>query len=92
MPENQLKSINDRGTPLICNNRLAGLLSVIIPPGNDTASTGKACNESLKTLAYYTPVVRHVKWIHSIIGVNLPTSSDGKPAPIVPDSPPYQGM
>jgi len=90
VPENQLKSSNDRGAPLICNYRLVGLLSAIKPRGNDTETTSAACAESLNTVAYYTSVTTHVKWIHSIIGINLPASADGKPAPIVPDSPPYQ--
>lgn len=89
--ENQLKVSNDRGTPLICNNKLVGLLSMIIPPGNSTNSTADACHASLKTMAYYTRVSFYTQWLHSIIGVNLPASSDGKPAPIVPDSPPFQG-
>lgn len=88
---NQLKVSNDRGTPLVCNNKLVGLLSVIIPRSNSTNTTDAACDQNLQTMAYYTRVTTFVNWIHSIIGVNLPTTSDGKPTPIVPDAPPFQG-
>lgn len=81
----------DRGTPLICNNKIVGLLSVIIPPGNSTNTTMQTCDSSLKTMAYYTRVSPYNQWIHSKIGVYLPSPSDGKPVSIVPDSPPFQG-
>lgn len=91
MSENQLRLSNDRGTPLICNNKLAGLLSVIIPVGNSTNSTNQSCSTTLDTMAYYTKIAPYTKWIHSIIGVNLPEISNGQPAAIVPDAPPFQG-
>lgn len=89
--EDQLKISNDRGTPLVCNDKLVGLLSVIIPPKNDTNSTESLCSTNLRTMAYYIRVSNYIAWIHSVIGVNLPTTIDGKPTPIVPSSPPFHG-
>lgn len=84
----QLRQSNDRGTPLVCNDKLVGMLSTIIPPRNGTNTT-EVCAKNLQTMAYYTPVNNYVNWIHSMIGSHLPTSTDGKPNPIVPASPPF---
>lgn len=85
--ESQLRLNRDRGTALICDNKLAGLLSVIIP-SNVTNSTN--CAETKQTHAYFTKVALYEKWIHSIIAINAPEHTfDGKPIPIIPASPPY---
>lgn len=85
--ESQLRLNRDRGTALICDNQLAGLLSVIIP-SNITNSTN--CPETKQAPAYYTKVGIYEKWIHSIIAINSPEHTvDGKPIPIIPVSPPY---
>lgn len=85
--ESQLRLNRDRGTALICDNKLAGLLSVIIP-SNVTNSTN--CPETKQAPAYYTKVGIYEKWIHSIIAINSPEHTvDGKPIPIIPVSPPY---
>lgn len=92
VPETQLKFNRDRGTPLICeNSKLVGILSVIIP-ANMTNSIN-VCIRTLRTNAYYSKVSRYEKWIHSIIAVNSPTyTANGKPFPLVPLSPPFQGF
>lgn len=90
--ENQLKISNDRGTPLVCNDKLVGLLSVIIPPKNTTNATQSVCDNNLTTPAYYTRVAQYNAWIHSVIGVNLPATVDGQPQPVIPTSPPFHGM
>lgn len=87
--ENQLKISNDRGTPLICSNKLVGILSEILRPSNST--TNNTCTGSLKTTAYYTRVAPYSEWIHNVIGVNLPTGAGGEAVPVKPETPPYQG-
>lgn len=86
--ENQLKFNQDRGTPLVCNNKVVGLLSVIIPPGNGTNSTN-GCDSSLQTMAYYTRVGAFVDWVYATIGNSLPPSNNGQPNPLVPVAPPF---
>lgn len=89
IPENQLRVSRDRGTPLICNNKLAGLLSIIIPA--NTTNSADFCFKTLQTRAFYTNVALFEKWIHSVIAVNCPAyMADGNPIPIIPISPPYQ--
>ncbi|XP_055302820.1 trypsin-like isoform X2 [Sitodiplosis mosellana] len=89
IPADQLRLSRDRGTPLICDNKLAGLLSIIIP-ANTTNSTDN-CARTLKTNAAYVNVALYEKWIHSIIGINSPEhTADGKPINLIPASPPYQ--
>ena len=84
----QLKLSRDRGTPLICDNKLAGLLSIIIP-ANNTNSTD--CRKTLKTNAAYINMALYAKWIHNVIGVNSPEhTADGKPINLIPAAPPYQ--
>lgn len=90
LPENQLRLNRDRGTPLICDNKLAGLLSLIIPAAN-IINTTDDCSRTLLTRAYYTNIAIFEKWIHNIIGVNSPAhTANGNPIPIIPNSPPYQ--
>lgn len=89
--ESQLKLNRDRGTPLICDNKIVGILSIIIP-SNLTSSTDY-CLRTLKTFAYYINVALYEKWIHSVIAISSPPhASDGKPIPLIPLSPPYQSM
>lgn len=91
VPESQLKLNRDRGTPLLCENKLVGILSIIIP-ANSTNSTS-LCTRTLQTHALYTKVSLYEKWIHSVMAVNLPTyAANGKPIPLVPLSPPYQSI
>lgn len=91
VPENQLKLSRDRGTALICENKLVGILSVIIPP-HLTNSTN-VCTRSLRTHALYTKVSLYDKWIHSVMAVNSPTYyANGKPIPLVPVVPAYQSI
>lgn len=88
VPENQLRLNRDRGTPIICDNTLVGILSVIIP-----ANSSEICIRTLRTHAYFTKVPLYEKWMHSVIGVNTPSHTvDGKPISIVPDSPPFQSL
>ncbi|XP_031619012.1 chymotrypsin-like protease CTRL-1 [Contarinia nasturtii] len=88
VPESQLSLNRDRGTPLICDNTLAGLMSAIIPT-NITNSTD-TCTKTLRTYAYYTRVARFEKWIRSMMNNSPEHMPDGKPIPIIPISPPYQ--
>lgn len=89
VPDSQLKHNRDRGTPLICNSKLVGLLSVIISPNRLNSTTD--CIRTLRTYALYVNVPSYEKWIHSVIAVNSPThGSDGKAIPLIPIVPPYQ--
>lgn len=89
VPESQLRLNRDRGTPLLCENKLVGILSVIIPP--IITNSTNTCRRTLRTHAFYLKVSLYEKWIHSVIAVNSPTyASDGKPIPLVPLVPPYQ--
>lgn len=88
VPENQLRLNRDRGTPIICDNKLVGILSAIIP-----ANSSDICAKTLRTHAYFTKVSLHDKWMHSVIGVNTPPhTAEGKPISIVPNSPPFQSI
>lgn len=90
VPENQLRLNRDRGTALICDDKLIGILSVIIP-ANYSNSTNDFCSNTLQTNAYYTIVPLYLNWIHGIIGTKTPSQSyDGKPIPILPAAPSYQ--
>lgn len=64
----QLQLSNDRGTPLVCNNHLTGLLSIIIPP--DTSSNATDCLTNHRTWGVYTRIDLFTKWIYSKIGVS----------------------
>lgn len=88
--EDQLRLNRDRGTPLICDNKLAGLLSIIIP---SSITNSTECSRTLQTMAYYTNVVLYEKWLHNVIGVNSPPyTANGTPIPMIPNSPPYQNL
>lgn len=89
VPQNQLRLSRDRGTALICDNKLAGLLSVIISP--NTTNSAETCSTTLRTNAYYTKLDLYEKWIHSIMAINSPDhTADGRPINLIPASPPYQ--
>lgn len=89
IPFNQLSLNRDRGTPLICENKLVGILSIIIP--SNVTNSIDSCVRTLRTYAYYIEVGLYEKWIHSVMAVNSPThASDGKPISLIPSSPPYQ--
>lgn len=89
IPESQLRLSRDRGLGLICDNKLAGLLSIIIP--TSITNSTDMCARTLKTYSYYTNVALYEKWIHNVIGVNTPPhTANGKPISIIPNSSPYQ--
>lgn len=93
VPETQLKLNRDRGTPLVCDSppKVVGVLSIIIP--NKPTNSISLCTRTLRTHASYTKVAYFEKWIHSVIAVNTPTySANGKPVPLVPLAPPFQGV
>lgn len=73
---NQLQSSSDRGTPLVCNNRLSGLLSQILPPQN-ISTPAASCETTLKTWAFYTKVSNHTAWIHQTISRQQPAPGPG---------------
>jgi len=87
---NQLQISSDRGTPLVCNNRLSGLLSQILPPQNES-NPAAACETTLKTWAFYTKVSNFTQWIHQTIARQQPTPVPGQVSPQQPTAtpPPY---
>ncbi|KAJ6645754.1 Transmembrane protease serine 3, partial [Pseudolycoriella hygida] len=86
----QLQISSDRGTPLVCNNRLSGLLSQILPPQN-SSNPSTACENTLKTWAFYTKVSNFTSWIHQTIARQQPLAGTGPTPshqpPVTP--PPY---
>lgn len=68
----ELTANEDRGTPLVCNNVLSGLLSVIIPPSNSTGNATANCFNTRKTFATYTKVSQYERWVNEIIFNNQP--------------------
>lgn len=91
--ETQLRLSRDRGSPLICGNSLAGILSVILPSdqSKNLANAPDSCLNTLQTNAYYTRVSAYVNWIRNIISRYAPQQSPtGQPISIVPSSPPYE--
>lgn len=93
VPENQLRLSRDRGTPLICDNRLAGSLSVILPSNNQyVMNASDSCANTLLTNAYYTKMSVYVNWIHNIMSRYAPQQTlNGQPISLVPTAPPYEG-
>lgn len=92
IPDSQLRVSSDRGTPLICDNKLAGILSIIIAVNKGQFNID-SCTKSLHTYAYYTGMHLYENWIHSVIGVNAPSHTpEGHPIPLIPDTLPYQSM
>lgn len=81
----QFQISSDRGTPLVCNNHVTGLLSQIQPPKNESSLTA-SCEATLKTWAYYTKVSDFTEWIHLTIARQQPTAAPGQ-QPVT--SPPY---
>uniref|UniRef100_A0A1L8DQU9 Putative trypsin n=1 Tax=Nyssomyia neivai TaxID=330878 RepID=A0A1L8DQU9_9DIPT len=57
----------DRGSALVCNEYLIGLLSSIDPP-DDPFSTD--CAQNKRTYAFYTNVEEYGPWIRSVTGMN----------------------
>lgn len=51
----------DRGTGLVCGNKLIGILSTILPWKNNTDCIEKPIR------AYYSAIVPHIGWIFDII-------------------------
>lgn len=68
MSREQFQLSNDRGTPLLCNNHLTGLLSVVTQADNSSANA-TVCAANHRTWAVYTKVDLYTKWIYSKIGV-----------------------
>ncbi|KAG4068160.1 hypothetical protein HA402_001585 [Bradysia odoriphaga] len=81
----QFQISSDRGTPLVCNNHVTGLLSQIQPPRNDS-NPAASCESTLKTWAFYTKVSDFTEWIHLTIARQQPTVAPGQ-QPVT--SPPY---
>lgn len=91
--EDQLRLSRDRGMPLICGNRLAGVLSVILPSVQNGTNSSSSCETTLLTNAYYTKVNVYVNWIHTIMTRYAPQqTSSGQPVQLVPNVPAYGGV
>lgn len=92
--QNQLRLNRDRGTPLICDNRLVGILSVILPsdPVKNAANTSDSCINTLLTNAYYTKVSSYINWIHTVMSRYAPQQTfNGQPVSMIPSTPLYEG-
>lgn len=59
----------DRGAALICDNKLAGILSVVLP-ANRSNVTEQFCNATSQTNAYFTNTALYLDWIRSVIIAN----------------------
>ncbi|GAB0100250.1 Peptidase S1 domain-containing protein [Sergentomyia squamirostris] len=81
MTESQYRYSPDRGSALVCNKVLVGLLSSIDPPDDPFLAD---CSLSKRTYAFYTAVEEYAPWINSVIGL-----THGKPAS--PHTPPHYG-
>lgn len=64
-PPIQLTLSSDRGVPFVCNNKLTAILSTVLPPDNVAT-----CQQSGKTLAFYSKVAQFNNWIHEKIGID----------------------
>jgi len=84
----QFQASSDRGTPLVCNNHLSGLLSQIIPPEN-VSNTAASCESTLKTWAYYTKISNYTAWIHQTIAKQQPIPEPGLPQQSTVTPPPF---
>lgn len=90
VPEIQLRLNHNRGFGLICDNKLAAVLSIILPGNNGTNAT-QTCSNSLQTNAYYAKVSTNFNWVHGIIGTRTPEyATDGKPISVIPIVAPYE--
>ncbi|XP_059618745.1 trypsin-like [Phlebotomus argentipes] len=67
----QYKFSPDRGSALVCNKVLIGLLSSIDPPADPFPTD---CLQPKRTYAFYTTVEEYVPWINMVIGL-----THGKP-------------
>lgn len=91
--EDQLRLSRDRGMPLVCGNRLAGVLSVILPSVQNGTNSSSSCETTLLTHAYYTKVNVYVNWIHNIMSRYAPQQTiGGQPVQLVPNVPAYGGV
>jgi len=85
----QFQLSSDRGTPLVCNNHLSGLLSQVLPPENITNPLA-SCQSTLRTWAFYTKLSSYTQWIHQTIAKHQPIPDPGQnPQPPTVTSPPY---
>jgi len=86
----QFQTSSDRGTPLVCNNHLSGLLSQILPPQN-ISNPAASCETTLKTWAIFTKISNYTEWIHQTIALQQPIPPPGQTLPQQPvvTPPPY---
>lgn len=80
----------DRGAALICDNKLAGILSVVLPANQSNATT-EYCHATSQTNAYFTNPALYLDWIRSIIVANASAEAiEGVSSSISPSVPAYQ--
>lgn len=91
LPQNQLRVSFDRGVGVICENKLAGILSIVLAGNNETNSTAPPCINTLQTTALFTRIDTHSTFCHNVIGSRTPEKTpEGQPVPVLPISKPYQ--
>lgn len=74
----------ERGTGLICDERIAGLLSEIHQPANPAF-----CENTGKTFASYTNITEHFDWIRTKASLYFYNSTDpgyNSTLPVIPPS------
>ncbi|XP_055377370.1 uncharacterized protein LOC129609478 [Condylostylus longicornis] len=64
LSDNHLMTSDDRGTGLVCDSKLIGILSQIIPIDNETE-----CSNFKPFKAIYTRVANHLNWIYEKIAI-----------------------
>lgn len=80
----------DRGAALICDNKLAGILSIVLPADRSN-STEAYCNATSQTNAYFTNTALYSDWIRSVIVSETSTQTvEGVPVSVNPSVPAYQ--
>lgn len=84
----QLRFNYDRGAALICDDKLAGILSVVIPANHSNASTIH-CNATAQTNTYFTNTALYLDWIQSVI-LSKDSAEMLQGMPIQPNVPAYQ--
>lgn len=86
--ERQLRFNYDRGAALLCDDKLAGILSIVIPADHSNASAIH-CNATSQSNVYFTKIALHSDWIQSVILSN-DTAELLQGMPIKPNAPAYQ--
>lgn len=80
----------DRGAALICDNKLVGILSIVLP-ANRSNSSEIYCNATSQTNAYFTNTALYLDWIRSVIVSETSTQTiEGVPVSVNPSVPAYQ--